>query len=64
MGPGAALSTPGWTQDPALAEECVLDAIVPGTALTNLISNGTFGPMGGPSAASCMHHGIIRTVKA
>lgn len=46
---GSALSTSGWEPPGALVYECIADAVVPGTILTSLIRNGTFGRFGGSS---------------
>ncbi len=40
---GAALSTIGWMPQESLISDCIMNATVPGTILTNLIRNGTFG---------------------
>jgi hypothetical protein len=44
---GEMMSTVGWTAPQALSGECITNASVPGTALVNLLRNGTFGDFGG-----------------
>jgi hypothetical protein len=46
----ALLSTVGWQPQPGQISECVLDASVPGTALTSLLRNGTFGNFTSPES--------------